>query len=128
MSVLTKLNTIEDSKRHEISDLQNMMVTDISPINKNPSVQEGEMLSQENMIHTQQHSKSDLHDEQSPQASSPPDFQEIQGRIDHKLSSLTSKLDQLGMQFDLEKDGFDFFKTLQEENFQFFSKDHINKG
>ena len=44
------------------------------------------------------------------------------------MSLLSSKLDQLGMQFDLEKDGFDYFKQLQEENFQFFTKDPISSG
>ena len=105
-----------------------MIVTDISPINKNQSVQEGEMLSQGNLVQTQEQSKADLHEVEQPQPNIGPDFGEMQAIIDHKMSVLSSKLDQLGMQFDLEKDGFDFFKQLQEENFQFFTKDPVNNG
>ena len=56
----------------------------------------------------------------------PEEFQGVQSRLDFKLSTLQSQLDKLEVQFDLEKDGYDYFNQLQEENFKFFATDISN--
>ena len=45
------------------------------------------------------------------------EFNQMSSRLDNKLRFLSSKIDQLQVQFDLEKDGEEFCEYIQKQDF-----------
>ena len=56
----------------------------------------------------------------SPKLMPTEDFSEAQKRLDTKLQSLQSRIDELGLQFDLEKPSDEFFNQAQLDDFNQF--------
>ena len=118
-ALLTELPEINNNKQ-DLIPLSEMLVTDISPINRSPlkddnPIPEPVTLTKVLTNHSER--------QRNETNQVPEQFQEVQSRLDFKLSSLQSKLDKLDVQFDMEKDGYDYFNQLQEDNFKFFAND-----
>ena len=55
-----------------------------------------------------------------PQTLQPEEMDEAQKRLDMKLRSLQTRIDQLSTQFDLEKPSEEFFEQVQKEDYSIF--------
>ena len=57
----------------------------------------------------------------------PDEFNQASGRLDNKLKSLQNRIEQLSVQFDLEKDGEEFCEYIQKEDFAKFNAVNMDK-
>ena len=119
-----------------VEDPFSVRATDISPINKDEikvinsmkdniallsqSCKDGQ-LSTNNPASQMTGNVRDQHinnlDASVPNPLMPEEFDEVTGRIDNKLRSLQDKIQQLTVQFDLEKDGEEYCEYIQKQDF-----------